>query len=91
METTELMRVMAFALAGWLATSYRIVHSRITPTWRRRLIIPLWFVWMGFGLGGPVFTGSLSVGSAISTAASFTAGMMIYLFLAALQRRSRSR
>lgn len=91
METIELLRVMAFAMAGWIACSYRIVHSNLSPTWRRRLIIPLWFAWMVFGLGGPVYNGSLPLASALETGAGFIAGMMIYLFLAALQRRTRSR
>ncbi len=92
MGTTDvLVRVMIFAMAGWVATSYRIVHSGLDARWRRRLIIPLWFVWMTFGLAGPVYTGSLALTDALSTGASFTIGMTVYLLLYTLQRRSRSR
>jgi hypothetical protein len=91
MATTELMRVMAFALIGWLATSYRIVHSGLRPSWRRGLIIPFWFAWMAFGLGGPVYSGALAAADALSTAGSFTVGMMVYLILAAYGQRARSR
>ena len=91
METTELLRVMSFALIGWIATAYRVARSHLSPAWRRGLIIPLWFVWMAFGLGGPVYTGALSLADALATGASFTVGMMLSLLLAALQHRARSR
>ena len=92
MGTTDiLMRVMVFAMAGWIATSYRIVHSRVSPCWRRSLIIPLWFVWMAFGLGGPVYSGALSLTDALSTGASFTAGMAVYFVIFALRGRTHSR
>ena len=91
MGTTDiLLRVMVFALIGWIASSYRIAQSRLRPRWRRRLIIPLWFVWMIFGLGGPVFAGTIAVSDALATGASFTVGMTVYLLLHTLQRRSRS-
>ena len=90
-STDVLVRVMIFALAGWVASSYRIAHSRLNVRWRRGLIIPLWFVWMAFGLGGPVYTGSLTLSDALSTGASFTVGMCVYLILYTLQRRHRSR
>lgn len=92
MGTTDLLvRVMVFAMVGWVATSYRIVHSSLDARWRRRLIVPLWFVWMAFGLGGPVHAGSLALSDALSTGASFTIGMTVYLLLYTLQRRARSR
>jgi hypothetical protein len=89
-STDVLVRVMIFAMAGWIASSYRIAHSRLNPRWRRGLIIPLWFVWMAFGLGGPVYAGALTLSDALSTGASFTVGMSVYLILYTLQRRSRS-
>ncbi len=92
MATTDLiMRVMFFALAGWIACSYRIVHSRLDLRWRQRLIIPLWFVWMTFGLGGPVYSGALPLADALSTGASFTIGMSVYLLMYTLRNRSGSR
>ena len=92
MGTTDLLvRVMIFAMAGWIACSYRIMHSHLAARWRRGLIIPLWFVWMAFGLGGPVYSGALKLGDAISTGASFTVGMTVYLILYTLQQRARSR
>lgn len=92
MGTTDiLVRVMIFAMAGWVATSYRIVHSRVSPRWRRSLIIPLWFVWMAFGLGGPVFNGALSLSEALSTGASFTAGMAVYFAIFVMRSRAGSR
>ncbi len=90
MATTDvLVQVMLFAMAGWIASSYRIVHSSLDPRWRRMLIIPLWFVWMAFGLGGPVYTGQLSLAEALSTGVSFTLGMCIYFVMFSLGRRSR--
>ena len=90
MGTTELLlRVMMFALAGWLASSYRVMRSRLRPGWRRGLIIPLWFGWMVFGLGGPVYAGSLTLTDAMATGASFTVGMTVYLLLYSLQRHRR--
>ena len=91
MGTTSLLYVMVVALVGWLASSYGIMHSRLRPRWRRSLIIPLWFVWMAFALGGPVYTGSLAVADAVGTGASFTIGMTVSLLLATLQRHLRSR
>lgn len=82
-----LTQAMLFALAGWFATCYRIVHSRINPQTRRLLIIPLWFVWMSVALGGPVFQGMVSVTDALTTGASFTLGMTIFL----IARRVNSR
>src|SRR3712207_4298087 len=68
MDSTDvIIRVMLFALAGWIAASYRIVHSRLDPRWRRLIIVPLWFAWMSFALGGPVYTGELPLVEAIST------------------------
>lgn len=92
MESTDLLlRIMLIALVGWLASAYRIARSRLRPAWRRCLIIPLWFVWMTVGLGGPVYTGALSLGDALMTGASFTVGMTVYLLLYSLQRHIRSR
>jgi|GEM_PF-1584981 len=82
-----LMQAMFFALAGWIATCYRIVHSKISPQTRRMLVIPLWFVWMAIGLGGPVYQGIVSVPNALSTGASFTIGMTLFLVM----RRVNSR
>jgi len=92
MGTTDLLlRVMVIAMIGWLASSYRIVQSRLKPEWRRALIIPLWFVWMSLGLGGPVYTGALPLHEALTTGASFTVGMSVYLLLATLRSRIGSR
>jgi hypothetical protein len=92
MGTTDLIvRVMIFATAGWIASSYRIVHSRLPLRWRRVVIIPLWFAWMAFGFGGPVYSGALPLSEALSTVASFTAGMAVYFVLFAVRNRSRSR
>ena len=85
------MRVRVLAMAGWIACSYRIVHSRLDMRWRRRLIIPLWFVWMAFGLGGPVYAGTLPLTDALSTGASFTIGMSVYLLMNTLKSRNGSR
>ena len=92
MDTTDLvLRVMIMAMAGWLACCHRIVHSSISVTWRRRLIVPLWFVWMGFGLGGPVYAGTLALQEGVQTGAGFTVGMMVYLVLQRLNSRTRAR
>lgn len=80
-----LMQALAFAFAGWIATCYCIVHSRIKPQTRRWLIIPLWFVWMAVAIGGPVFQGVVSVQDALSTVLSLTAGLAFAFFM-----RSRS-
>jgi hypothetical protein len=86
-----LLRVMAFAMIGWLATSYRIMHSRLSKRWRRGLIVPFWFIWMAFGLGGPVYTGALPLQDALTTCASFTVGMSVYLLLFSLRQGKRPR
>ena len=92
METTDLLLgLMAVAMIGWVATAYRVAHSRLAPRWRRVLIVPLWFVWMIFALGGPVYTGRLPLSEALATAASFTVGMTVYLFLFSLSMGRRSR
>jgi hypothetical protein len=82
-----LMQAMFFALAGWIATCYRIVHSEIRPEIRRLLVIPLWFVWMAVALGGPVFQGTLSATEALTTGASFSAGMIMFLLMRRLNSR----
>ena len=85
-----LMQAMFFALAGWLATCHRIVHSRIKQQTRRLLVIPLWLVWMTVALGGPVFQGTISVTEALSTGVSFSVGMALFLLMRRLNgRRSR--
>jgi hypothetical protein len=76
-----LMQAMLFALAGWIATCYRIVHSEIKPQTRRLLVIPLWFVWMTVALGGPVFQGVITPVNALQTGASFSVGMLMFLFM----------
>jgi hypothetical protein len=92
MATTDIIvRVMIFALAGWIATSYRIAHSSLAAHWRKRLIVPLWFAWMAFGLGGPVYTGAITLTDALSTGASFTVGMSVYLLMYTLRKRTGSR
>ncbi|HSH83522.1 MAG TPA: hypothetical protein VLA19_33735 [Herpetosiphonaceae bacterium] len=92
MDTTDLLlRVMVVAMIGWVASSYRLTRSRLPPRWRRRLIIPLWFGWMIFGLAGPVYAGRLVVSEALVTGASFTAGMAVYLLLFSLNMSRRSR
>ena len=50
------------------------------------MIIPLWFAWMVFGLGGPVYAGSLALTDALVNGASITVGMTAYLLLYSLQR-----
>jgi hypothetical protein len=89
MVTTELLRVMIFAMAGWIASSYCIARSDMSPAWRQGLIVPLWFAWMILGLGGPVYNGSVAFSDAMVTAASLTAGLSLYLFMARRQRRAR--
>jgi hypothetical protein len=86
-----LLRVMALAFIGWLATSYRIKHSRIPAQWRKRLIVPLWFVWMALALGGPVFTGALDASEALTAAAGFSAGLCLFLLMRSLRSFRRSR
>lgn len=85
-----LLQALVFALAGWVATCYCIVHSRIKPETRRWLIVPLWFVWMIIAIGGPVFQGVVSLKDAASTVTGLTAGMsMVLLMNARNSRRSR--
>ena len=92
MGTTDIvLRSMIFAMIGWIACSYRLSRSNLRPRWRRGLIIPLWFVWMAFGLGGPVYAGTLLPRDALTTAASFTAGMAAYLLLHSVLSSRRSR
>ena len=92
MGTTDLViKVMIFAMAGWLASCYRIVHSNMRVTWRRRLIIPLWFAWMAFGFGGPVYAGAMELGEALQTCAGLMAGMLVYLLLHRMNSRARAR
>lgn len=78
---------MMLAMVGWLASSYAIKRSALAAPWQRRLIVPLWFVWMALGLGGPVANGTLGLQEALGTAAAFTIGMMSYLFFFALRSR----
>lgn len=82
-----LMQAMVIALAGWIATCYRIVHSRVSLQTRRLLVIPLWFVWMAVALGAPVFQGMVTMTEALTTGASFSVGMIIFLVM----RRVNSR
>lgn len=82
-----LVQAMFFALAGWIATCYLIVHSSVSSQKRRWLILPLWFVWMIVALGGPVFQGTLSITDAAMTGLSVTVGMSVFL----LMQRGRSR
>lgn len=85
-----LTQAMIFALAGWVATCYRIVHSSIKPQTRRLLIVPIWFVWMAVGLGGPVFQGVVTPANALSTGVSFSVGMLMVLLMRRVNsRRSR--
>jgi hypothetical protein len=85
-----LMQVLFFALAGWLATSVRLLNSRYKVQTRRFLIIPLWFVWMTFALGGPVFQGTLPLSQAVSSGVGLTAGMLMFIVMRRLKyRRSR--
>lgn len=85
-----LVQALVFALAGWVATCYCIVHSRIKAEKRRWLIIPLWFVWMIVAIGGPVFQGVVSLVDAGSAIVGLTAGMAMMLFFNAHNaRRSR--
>lgn len=83
-----LMQALVFAFAGWIATCYCIVHSRIKPQSRRWLIIPLWFVWMSVAVGGPVFQGTVSVKDALSTVLSLSIGLA---FAVVMRSRSGSR
>jgi ammonia channel protein AmtB len=80
-----LMQAMVFALAGWLACCYRIVHSQLKPRTRKLLVIPLWFGWMAFALGGPVFQGTVTVSNALSAGVAFSLGMGMALIM---RRRS---
>ncbi len=82
-----LMQAMFIALAGWIATCYRLVHSQIKAETRRLLIVPLWFLWMAIALGGPVFQGVVSLQDALSTGVSFSLGMLLVLFM----RRANTR
>jgi hypothetical protein len=82
-----LMQAMFFALAGWFATCYQIVHSRVRPQTRRLLVIPLWFVWMALALGGPVFQGVVTPTEALTTGASFSVGMVMFLLMRRLNSR----
>ncbi len=82
-----LIQAMFFALAGWIATCYRIVHSQIKPETRRLLVVPLWFVWMAVALGGPVLQGVVSAQDALSTGASFSVGMLMVLVMRRVNAR----
>ena len=82
-----LMQAMFFALAGWIATCYRIVHSQIKPETRRLLVVPLWFLWMALAIGGPIVQGVVSAQDAISTGVSFSMGMLLVLLMHRLNTR----
>lgn len=82
-----LMQAMFFALAGWIATCYRIVHSQIKPETRRLLVVPLWFLWMALAIGGPIVQGVVSTQDALSTGVSFSMGMLLVLFMHRLNTR----
>lgn len=82
-----LVQAMFFALAGWVATCHRIVHSQIKPETRRLLVVPIWFAWMALALGGPVFQGIVPAQDALSIGVSFTFGMVIFMVM----RRVNSR
>lgn len=92
MGTTDvLIRVLALAFVGWLASSYRIKHSRLRPQWRQRVIVPLWFLWMAFALGGPVYTGAIAANEALIVGASLSAGICVSMLMRSLQAYRRSR
>lgn len=85
-----LLQALVFALAGWIASCYCIVHSRIQPQTRRWLIIPLWFVWMIAAIGGPLFQQTVSVTEALSAVGGLSVGIMVMLIMHARNaRRSR--
>ncbi len=85
-----LVQAMVFALAGWIASCYLIVHSSIPQQKRRLLIFPLWFMWMIVALGGPVFQGNLSITDAATSGVSVTVGMLVFLLMqSSRSRRSR--
>ncbi|GIV96449.1 MAG: hypothetical protein KatS3mg057_1106 [Herpetosiphonaceae bacterium] len=88
-ETTFVMfKVMIIALIGWLATAYWIkTRLNVRAQLKRLLIVPAWFPWMGLALGGPVYQGVVPSKEAISAGLSFTAGMLVYLFM--LRRQGR--
>ncbi len=82
-----LIQAMFFALAGWIATCYRIVHSQIKPETRRLLVVPLWFVWMAVALGGPVLQGVVPAQDALAMGGSFSVGMVMVLVMRSLNAR----
>ncbi len=84
---SALMQAMFFALAGWIATCYRIVHSRIKPETRRLLVVPLWFVWMAVALGGPVLQGTVLAQDALFAGASLSIGMLMVLVMHSVNTR----
>jgi hypothetical protein len=82
-----LIQALALALAGWIASCYRLINSRYGS--RRWLVVPLWFVWMALAIGGPVTQGTLSVADAGSTVAGLTAGMVLAMLISARHLRRR--
>lgn len=82
-----LIQALAFALAGWIASCYRLINSRYGA--KRWLVVPLWFAWMALAIGGPLTQGSLSIADAGSTVAGLTAGMALAMLFNARYLRRR--
>lgn len=89
-SSVSLIWALTFALIGWLASCHAIVHSKLRPQLRRWLVIPAWFAWVGFALGGPVWYGTIPLNDAMSAGFGMTFGMTIVMVMNA-RRGSRAR
>ncbi len=82
-QATRTMIVsLLIALAGWLATAHWIKsRNTLSDQYKRMLIVPAWFPWMGMAMGAPIAQGQISFFEALKTVVSFSFGMMICLYV----------
>ena len=80
--TRTMVISLLVALAGWLATAHWIkTREKLSDQYKRMLIVPAWFPWMGVAMGAPIAQGQIAFGDAFKTVLSFSFGMMICLYV----------
>lgn len=81
--TQTMIVSLLIALGGWLATAHWIKsRQRLNDQYKRMLIVPAWFPWMGIAMGGPVVQGQIAFVEAAKIALSFSCGMLFYMYMA---------
>lgn len=82
-QTTKTMLIsLLIALAGWLATAHWIkTRHTLSDQYKRMLIVPAWFPWMGIAMGAPIAQGQVSFNDALKAVVSFSFGMMVCIYV----------